>query len=165
MPTEHCEECDFDGGVWTDDAAVDEISHLGDRWTQAVALLSPDDLQRRPIAHMWSIAEYTDHVREVLFSVRFVVDSAVQEPGVDLGEAPTPVFAADAKVVDMHSALGGIDREAGLLASRLRTLPLVSWTATAILDGDSVDVHWLSRHAVHDATHHLGDVTRLRASL
>jgi hypothetical protein len=165
MQAEHCDECRFDGGAWSDEDAVDEVGRLEGRWVRAVAEVSPEDLQRRPIAHMWSIAEYTDHVREVLFSVRFVVESAVKEPGVDLGEAPTPEFTADPKMVDMHAALGGIGREATLLASGLRALPPESWSATAILDGDPVDLHWLCRHAVHDATHHLGDVTRLRGSL
>jgi S-DNA-T family DNA segregation ATPase FtsK/SpoIIIE len=165
MQTERCDACGFDGDAWSDQAAVDEVARLGDRWVGAVADLAREDLRRRPIAHMWSIAEYADHVREVLFSLRFVLDSAVKDPGVDLGEAPTPEFTADPKMVDMYAALSGIEREATLLATRLRALPPDSWEATAFLDGDPVDAHWLCRHAVHDATHHLGDVTRLRASL
>jgi len=34
-----------------------------------------------------------------------------------------------------------------------------------IVDGDRVDLHWIARHAVHDPTHHLRDVARLRAAL
>jgi hypothetical protein len=34
-----------------------------------------------------------------------------------------------------------------------------------IVADEAVDLHWIARHAVHDATHHLQDVTRLRANL
>jgi hypothetical protein len=33
------------------------------------------------------------------------------------------------------------------------------------VDGDELDVHWIARHAVHDSTHHLDDIARLRAAL
>jgi len=79
--------------------------------------------------------------------------------------APTPEFSAQPKPVDMQTALEGIEREANLFTARLRALPPDAWTSTALVDGDAVDPHWLCRHAVHDATHHLGDVTRLRAAL
>jgi hypothetical protein len=41
---------------------------------------------------MWSIAEYVDHVREVLFGMRFLLDTAVHDPGTDLAEPPEPSF-------------------------------------------------------------------------
>jgi hypothetical protein len=44
-------------------------------------------------------------------------------------------------------------------------LPQGAWSSTAILDGYEVDAHWIVRHVVHDATHHLGDVIALRAAL
>jgi hypothetical protein len=34
-----------------------------------------------------------------------------------------------------------------------------------MLDGTDVDLHWIVRHAVHDASHHLLDVKRLRDDL
>ncbi len=165
MQTEQCAECGFDGSGWTDEAAIQAVERLGPSWAAAVAGLEPQDLGRRPVTDRWSIAEYADHVREVLFSLRFVVDSAVQDPGIDLGAAPTPEFADSPKEIDVPAALEGIGREARLLSSRLRALPPESWSATAVIDGEPIDLHWLSRHAVHDATHHLGDVTRLRACL
>jgi len=33
---------------------------------------------------MWSIAEYADHVRRVLFGMRFLLDTAVTQPGTVL---------------------------------------------------------------------------------
>ena len=114
---------------------------------------------------MWSIAEYVDHVREVLFGMRFVLDTTLAEPGTDLSEPPEPRFDPEPRIIDVEEALSGIDREANALRHRLGELPDSSWGSTAIVAGDEIDAHWIARHAVHDATHHLLDVDRLRGAL
>ncbi len=162
---EQCAECGFDGGAWTDAGAVEAVGHLGERWAAALAGLPAGELQRRPITDMWSIVEYTDHVREVLFAMRFVVDAAVAEPGVHLGDPPSTVFSDVPRPIDPRAALEGLTEEATALAARLRQLPEDRWTATAFIGEDEIDVHWIGRHALHDADHHLGDVRRLRAAL
>jgi hypothetical protein len=165
VPAERCDECGFNSEGWTDEAAIEALGHLGVRWAGAIAGLPTEELQRRPISGMWSIAEYTDHVREVLFSLRFVLDSVVANPGIDLGAAPEPEFTAEPRLIDPQAALEGLAGEANALRGRLLDLPESSWTASAIIGDDEVDAHWLCRHAVHDAEHHLGDVRRLRATL
>jgi hypothetical protein len=162
---DRCDECGFDGGRWTDEGAVDAIGGLPARWEAAVADLDDSEVLRRPIPGMWSMGEYVDHVREVLVAMRFVLDSAVAEPGVDLGEAPEPYFAPAPRAIDVRRALAGIDREATALSSRFAVLHVASWTASATIGGDAVDARWICRHAVHDATHHLQDVERLRRAL
>lgn len=163
MTIERCDECGFDGSGWTDASAIEAIDALPDQWTDAVAGLGEDDLGRRPITDMWSIAEYVDHVREVLFGMRFILDSAVANPGVDLGQAPEPRFDPAPRAIDAEAALAGVEREATALAGRLGNLSGEDWTATATVGDEQVDVHWVARHAVHDAQHHLLDVRRLRA--
>ena len=165
MPAERCDECGFDSEDWSDEAALGAISRLPVGWGEAVVGLQPDELQRRAIPEMWSIAEYTDHVREVLFGMRFLLDSALDQPGVDLGKAPEPAFAPTPAPIDMTLALTGIEREAEALRDRLDELAEASWKSTALIDGNEVDVHWICRHAVHDASHHLGDVKRIRKAL
>ena len=81
--------------------------------------LPPEELQRRPISDMWSIAEYTDHVREVMFGMRFVLDSAIDDPGIALGTAPEPEFTAAPRHIDSQLALAGLSREAFALQNRL----------------------------------------------
>jgi hypothetical protein len=165
VPAERCEECGFSSEGWTDEAAIEALGHLGARWAGAIAELRTEELQRRPISEMWSIAEYTDHVREVLFALRFVLDSAVADPGVDLGAPPQPEFTAEPRLIDPQAALEGLAWEANALQRRLLELQESSWTASAIIGDDEVDAHWLCRHAAHDAEHHLGDVRRLRNAL
>jgi DinB superfamily len=165
VPHEHCAECGFDSDDWTDRAALEAIGGLPDRWAAAVAGVSPDDLGRRPIAHMWSIAEYVDHVREVLFAMRFVAVSALETPGLDLGPSPESAFAAEARPVDVQRALSGIRGEATGLVSVLDALTDEQWVVTAQVGSTTIDLRWVARHAVHDATHHLYDVESLRAGL
>lgn len=162
---ERCEQCGFDGDDWTDHAALGAIEQLPHRWVAAVAGLGHEECRHRPIAAMWSIAEYTNHVREVLFGMRFVLDSAVADPGVDLGQPPEAAFPTTPPPIDVDLALEGIEQEARSLTARLRELDPEGWTAVAVIGGDRVDGHWICRHAVHDATHHIGDVDRLRRAL
>jgi len=114
---------------------------------------------------MWSIAEYADHVREVLFGMRFLLDTATSQPGTDLGRSPPPQFASQPRQIDVEAALDGIDKEARWLSQQLSGLSSHDWSLTVIFDGTSVDPHWIARHIVHDATHHLLDIGRLRSAL
>jgi hypothetical protein len=97
--------------------------------------------------------------------MRFLLDTALNSPGNDLGDSPAPRFDPEPAVIDVQQALTGLATEARLLSGQLQTTPQRAWATTVIADGDELDVHWIVRHAVHDPTHHLGDVGRLRASL
>jgi hypothetical protein len=162
VPIARCSGCGFDAERWSDEGAIDAIAVLPPRWAQVLAGLTDEQLARRPIADMWSVAEYADHVREVLFGMRFLLDSAQSEPGIDLGEAPEPRFDPVPRRIDIDAVLAELNREAGALSDRLRGLAKDHWSRWAILGGEPFDGHWVARHAVHDATHHLGDVERLR---
>jgi hypothetical protein len=165
MTVERCDECGFDGGAWTDEEAIQAIAELPNRWRGATHGLDRADATRRSLTHTWSVAEYADHVREVLFGMRFLLDSAASQPGVDLGPSPDPSFDPEPRELDLARALGGIEREAKALAAQLASLAPGSWRQAAVVDGEAVDAHWVCRHAVHDATHHLMDVARVRAGL
>lgn len=165
MVVERCEQCGFDSDQWTDIEAMTAIGELPVRWRDSVSSLTADQLHYRPMPEMWSIAEYVDHVREVLFGMRFVLDTAVTQPGTDLGDPPDTPFDPEPRFVDIEEALSGIDREASALGDRLAGLPASAWDSKATAGNDEMDAHWIARHAVHDATHHLLDVDRLREVL
>jgi DinB superfamily len=164
-PAEVCAECGFDGSTWTDVGALSAIAELPGQWSQAVEHLSRSDLQRRPIPSMWSMVEYVDHVREVLFGMRFLLDTALSDPGTALGDVPEPRFDFEPRAIDPAGALAGLSAEVEQLRNALAATPLHVWASTAIVGGEEHDLHWIARHAVHDATHHLRDVERLRAAL
>ena len=165
MAIERCDECGFDGAEWTDDAATAAIADLPSRWRRATEGLADNEAGRRPMPDTWSIVEYVDHVREVLFGMRFLLDSAASDPGANLGASPEPHFHPQPRELDLPRALGGVEREARSLADHLAGLSRESWSHSVIVDGEALDAGWVCRHAVHDATHHLMDVTRIRAAL
>ena len=159
---ERCDECGFNGEAWTDAAALSAITDLPTRFANAVASLSSDDLLRRPVDGQWSIAEYADHVREVLFGMRFLLDMALTQPGTDLGRSPSSPFESEPRHIDIDVALVGIEREATSLLESFSELSPEEWHSIVTFDGASVDPHWIVRHAVHDSTHHLLDIEHLR---
>jgi hypothetical protein len=165
MPAERCSECGFDGSRWSDAEATQHVADLPGLWAEAISGVDPSDLHRRPIGRMWSIAEYTDHVRETTFGMRFVLDMALTDPGVDLGEAPEPRFDPEPRQLEAAQALAAFRQEVEALVVGLTALDDDRWDAAVIIGGDEVDVHWMVRHALHDITHHLGDVARLRDAL
>ena len=165
VDVERCVECGFDGSEWTDADAISAIGELPGRWADAIDGVGEADLLHRPLGDMWSIGEYVDHVREVLFGMRFLIDIAVENPGTDLGDPPEPACSATPARIDVPDALERLGREAAQLRDRLDALTADEWSATVRFDGADHDVHWIARHAVHDATHHVMDVGRLRASL
>lgn len=162
---ERCDECGFDGERWTDAQAISAVSELPTDWRQAIGGLDPVTISRRPIAQMWSIAEYTDHVRETVFGMRFILEIALADPGIDLGAPPEPVFEPEPREINIEASLTGFDHETLELCNALARLPAESWRLSVIVGGDQVDAHWMVRHALHDVTHHVGDIQHLRAAL
>jgi hypothetical protein len=67
--------------------------------------------------------------------------------------------------IDIEAALDGIDNEARPLRRELSERSSDDWFLTVTFDGTSVDPHWIARHIVSDATHHLLDIARLRSPL
>lgn len=165
MPVERCSECGFDGSRWSDAGAREQLAELPGLWAQAISGVDPADLRWRPINGTWSIAEYTDHVRETTFGMRFVLAMALTDPGVDLGEPPEPRFDPEPRQLEAAGALAAFREEVEGLVGELTGLGDESWASGVIIGGDEVDVHWMVRHALHDITHHLGDVGRLRDAL
>jgi hypothetical protein len=61
--------------------------------------------------------------------------------------------------------LNRIDEEVTLLRMKFGALFTDAWASTVVLDNKDIDPHWIVRHAVHDPTHHLLDIERLRKAL
>jgi hypothetical protein len=162
---ERCDECGFNGAEWSDAAAISAIAGLPAQFANAVAGLRSDDLLRRPVDGQWSIAEYADHVREVLFGMRFLLDVAVTQPGIDLGDSPSSPFEPEPRQIDIDAAFVGVERETSSLLKTFSELSPKGWHSIVTLDGANVDPRWIVRHAVHDSTHHLLDMERLRLAL
>jgi hypothetical protein len=105
MTVERCDDCGYDADDWSDSSAITAIEGLPACWHEALAGLTPGDLHRRPIPSMWSIAEYADHVREVLFGMRFLLDTTLTTPGADLGMSPSSPFDPEPRRIEIKVAL------------------------------------------------------------
>jgi hypothetical protein len=165
VDSETCDECGFDGEEWSDAVAISAIAGLPARFANAVIGLSSDELLRRPVDGQWSIAEYLDHVREVLFGMRFLLDVAVQQPATALGESPSSPVQPEPRQIDIDAALVAIEREVTSLLESFSELSPNEWHSIVTLDGINVDPGWIVRQAVHDSTHHLVDIEHLRSAL
>jgi S-DNA-T family DNA segregation ATPase FtsK/SpoIIIE len=165
MDFEKCDECGFIGEKWSDAKATSAIADLPARFADAVAGLNPNELLRRPIENHWSIAEYTDHVREVVFGMRVLLEMVVSQPGIDLGDSHASPFEPQPRKIDVDVALLGLEREATSFLDSLTKLTPNQWDTSVTLDRTDVDPHWIIRHTVHDSNHHLLDIKRLRLAL
>jgi hypothetical protein len=79
--------------------------------------------------------------------------------------AAMEAIAPEPRSIDVPVTLSGIEHEVRELYGRLTDVSSASWEAVVVIGGEDVDLHWIARHAVHDASHHLDDVQRLRMRL
>ena len=164
MLGERCAECGFVADHWTDGQARAALAAMPGRWAAVVDSLTDTDLRTRPVVDRWSIAEYVDHVRETLFAMRFLLDVAVDSPGTDLGPAPEPRFEHEPRALDPRAAQRAMADEVRQLCDRLDTVTPVP-ESRVVLGSRTVDVHWIVRNSLHEASHHLGDIERLRYAI
>jgi MOSC domain-containing protein YiiM len=162
---EHCDECSFDGDRWADQDVLTTLPIVAALWREYITGLPADLMQVRAQPGEWSIAEYTDHIREVLFGMRFLLGVVSSDAEADLGASPTPPFTDEPRAIDVEAALEGVESEATALAHELSVVEPTDWTAGVVVDAQRVDVRWIARHAVHDAMHHLHDIARIRHRL
>ncbi len=166
MDVDRCDECHFDGSRWTDQDVLTTLGVLRPLWDLYLEGADEDVLHTRPTPEQWSIAEYTDHLGGTLWAMRFLVDTARETPGTDLGDVLGQPFDPEPAVVDLDAALDRLAEEASRLAQALAAVPTDEWSdSTVSFSGDTVDLAWIGRHALHDATHHLHDVSRIRVAL
>jgi hypothetical protein len=164
VESERCDECRFDGDRWNDGDVLTTLPILAALLREYVAGLDDEVLQRRYRPDQWSIAEYADHTRETVFAMRFLLGMALTTDEPDLGPSPSPRFTAEVRSIDLEATVAGLDTEGTELAEELAALDMEQWSRGATIDGERVDARWIARHAVHDATHHLHDIGRIRAA-
>jgi MOSC domain-containing protein YiiM len=166
VPVDRCDECHFDGGRWTDQDVLTTLGVLAELWDGHLDGAGERVLHVRPDAETWSIAEYTQHLPDTLWAMRFLAELAATAPGTDLGHVERPTFDAEPAMVDLEAARARLREESALLAGALAAVPPEEWPARTVgFSGDVVDLGWIGRHALHDATHHLHDVGRIRVAL
>ncbi len=163
--SETCDQCGFDSDEWNDQDTVQTLGcahRLVASWTEQL-----DDrlYNKRPSSQVWSVGEYVNHVREVMFGLRALTEVALEGLGTDLG-APIEPGPPGARVDhDPEESASALATEALTFARRLGELDDQAWGEWAIIGDNRRDVRWASRHAVHDLWHHLIDIADVRVAL
>ena len=159
-----CPSCDFAYSRVDVAAAVAGINIVPDAVATRVAALPGPALRWRPEPGVWSVLEYTAHVRDVYatFLIRLHRARTEDHPALD------PMFndlraerlryndlALDAVLHELALAASGFCEEVADTADdewgrRVRRLPDEDRTAL-----------WLVRHAMHEGVHHVRDIERI----
>jgi hypothetical protein len=165
MTHDVCAECGFDGGRWDERDTVSTIRGLALRWRWTIEGMDAALVQQRIDPGTWSIAEYTDHLADVLWMMRFAVEAAASDPGIVLGDAIEPGEAGVHRQIDLDAALPRLDDEVRQLHEVAVGIEPEDWGRHYVIGEETLDIGWSLRHGVHDATHHLHDVGRIRHAL
>jgi hypothetical protein len=159
-----CEECGFRYG---DLARTALAPALGDQGRRLVTLLSGpiDDPAQRRQPDVWSPVEYACHVRDVLLVQRdrLFVALVEDEPSFK------PMYREERVVFDRYDdqaieiVTAQLLMAAAMAAHAFAGLTDEQWERPLIYgypDPARRDLEWMAHHAVHEMTHHSGDIER-----
>lgn len=163
--TEYCDACGFDGSEWNRLDTVNTVRNLAVLPEIWIGSVGHDFANTRTAPDRWSIAEYVDHLREVVFGMRMLTEVALDEPGRDLGPEIGAPAAGEARTVELGPALDGLATEAAAFHGRLLSIDEADWDRSVLLGGVSHSIGWAAHHAVHDTMHHLRDLAAIRDEL
>lgn len=152
---ERCDECGFDASRWTTRDAATFFHILELWWRRATDGIEPSVLNQRPAPAVWSALEYGGHSAVVTAMLRVGLEMAIADDDVQFPSFDLPPDAAPddgARAYDVAGILGDIEREANAIAAM----------ASEVKRPRASEVLF---HAVHDASHHMFDVSRGLAAL
>lgn len=155
----------FDAEQWNDQDTINTIRNLSALATRWIEGLDPETAQQRPDASTWSIAEYLSHIGDVMTLVMGGMQLSIDQPGFVIDELPATESIGDQRNVEIDQALTRIHDLGRDAVTLLSKLPSDAWSNAIVVDGESLDVRWASRHIIYDAWHHLGDIADIRRRL
>lgn len=159
---ERCDECRFDGSAYTVADVSGSLRNLAEWAGHAMADVDHDVLNRRPSPTTWSPAEYLRHTKRVVWSMAGLTEIALAggSGAVDGSPPPDATSTDDVPSIDIHHETVRLDQESMRLHRLWATADALARARTIEVNGAPADVAGIVRHAVHDATHHLSDITR-----
>lgn len=166
-PEDHvCEPCGISYCEVTIEAALSSIAALPAELRTALSGV-PDDVRHvRPKPDTWSVVEYVCHIRDVLAAttIRLHRTRTEDHPVVDpmLNDLRTDRFAYNKR--SLPPLLDEVaDMTDGLLREAART-SASGWERTHCrYRGEDRSARWLIRQAMHEAIHHLRDITQINS--
>ncbi len=160
MPPETCPACRFDGAVYGVQDALGTLRAISPMWRQMADGIADDVLVAPAPPDGWSVVDHAAHSADVATTVGHVLERLLSEddPRIDVPEA------ADRDVSDgIEGALArlhaGLDR-IHVLGAAIGGGRDPRWALAGTVGGARLDIAWVLRHAIHDATHHHRDAGR-----
>jgi len=162
--TDECAQCGF---VYDLRAAATAGQAIDERVDAAVAILGDREVdvrsRRRP--EVWSPLEYGCHLRDVLLVQRERVLAALRVdrpdyPAMGRDERVVHDGYADQEPIDVARQLADAAQMFGNVLGRLSA---DDWNRTLLYhfpETSERSLRWLAVHTLHEAQHHLGDITR-----
>lgn len=157
---ETCEECGFDASSWGVRDATGFFDALGHWWRLAIDGVEEAALNTRPAAAVWSALEYGLHTSLVTALHRVGIEMILQDDGVELPEIPTPADASSPLRLEPAAVVNDLEREGQALAGLARSAVPSAWRHTGTWAGETLVAEAQLLHSVHDASHHMMDVSR-----
>lgn len=161
---ESCDECGFASSLWTQQDAIETLStagHLG----RVSADVTPELANTRPHPTMWSIAEYLDHMSNVIEMIARGAQVAVRSPGSRVEMPPESSVSSDVVEFELDVVLKRL-MDAGVEASAVfRAIKGAEREAELHVGYDLWTPSTMLLHLCHDLTHHLMDIGRIRSRL
>ena len=127
MVAERCDECGFDAAPLDRPGRPHHPRRAGRAVGPPPGRADEHVLHTRPSPQQWSIAEYTQHLGETLWAMRFLVDLAQETPGHDLGEVHGRPFDPEPAEVDLAAARARLSPGGRPLRAALAAVASEAW--------------------------------------
>jgi hypothetical protein len=161
-----CPECGLDYDTIAPSDAVVAARSFGRRFAELVmGADDPSVLNSRPEPGVWSVLEYTAHVRDIFELMASTISRMVaeNEPTISF---PDPDRLAEERRYgeqDPERVVADLKANAEALATAIDRVETADLSRTAHFDWGDRDVLTMIRNAVHEGKHHLRDAEQVLA--
>jgi hypothetical protein len=166
---DHCDDC---GLVYASIFRADipnAIAAFGEEYRRRL-ILDPVVLRARPSPEVWSVLEYSCHVRDVFEVQRSRLELALTEPVPTF----TPMGRDERVTRDRYNeqapelVADQLDHAAAAIAAEFAGLRDDQWERTGIYNWPTTSertMTWLGQHTIHEGRHHLRDIDAVLVSV
>jgi S-DNA-T family DNA segregation ATPase FtsK/SpoIIIE len=162
-----CPECGFDYDASAPPTAPATLRAVPGRYRIPLERGLPGEdldalLRARPGPGRWSALEYVCHTRDAMTLYDDRIDVALTEDRPEFAPMGRDQRAVDDayNTQDPHVVLEQLAAAADGLAARVESVPPDGWARVGYRVELEMSVDWMTRNAVHEASHHLLDVGR-----
>jgi hypothetical protein len=155
-----CPECGFDSRVPAREELADLTLRLGQLWVDVMT--GRPEAEVRPEPTVWSPLEYACHVRDVfdLASTRVRLMLSEDGPHYANWDQDATAIEDDYAAQDPETVTVELGVAARGFAEVVASVPDDAWERTGFRgDGATFTIDSFTRYLLHDAVHHLTDVT------